>query len=550
VKDESVDLVYLDPPFKSDQDYNVLFAEHDGSKSAAQIRAFADTWAWDAAAEAAFLDIVQGGGRVSEAMQAFRALLGQSDMMAYLAMMAPRLVELRRVLRPTGSIYLHCDPTASHYLKLLLDASFGPQGLANEIIWKRTHSHGGAKRFGPVHDVILYYRRGPTCTWNPQYVGYSEEYKRKFFRHRDPDGREYRLTILTGSGTRGGASGKPWRGYDPASSGRHWAIPGYVRPLLPHPEAETVQEALDQLDAIGRVVWPKKENGVPAFKQYLTDLEGAPVQDIWADIPPISAQAAERLGYPTQKPENLLARIINASSNPGETVLDPFCGCGTAVAVAQRLGRRWIGIDVTHLAVTLIKHRLRDSFGEDIEPPYAVVGEPASVPDAEALAKSDPYQFQWWALGLVGARPIEQKKGADKGIDGRLYFHDEGTGARTKSIILSVKAGNLTVSHVRDLRGVVDREKAAIGVLLSMEAPTKPMRTEAVSAGFYTSPGWGKRYPKLQLLTIEELLGGKRIDYPPSRQVDVTFKKARPMHAAEQAERSLYDFDSGEDESG
>lgn len=548
VKDESVDLVYLDPPFNSDQDYNVLFAEHDGSKSAAQIRAFADTWAWDATAESSFEDVVQAGGRVSATMQAFRSFLGNSDMMAYLAMMAPRLVELRRVLCPTGSMYLHCDPTASHYLKLLADAVFGPENFANEIIWKRTHSHGGAKRFGPVHDVILFYRRGPEYVWNSQYVDYSEDYKRKFFRNADPDGRPYRTTILTGSGPRGGSSGKPWRGHDPSAIGRHWAIPGYVRHLLPRPDVDTAQEALDQLDAIGRVLWPKKEDGVPSFKQYLDDFQGVQVQDIWTDIPPISAQAAERLGYPTQKPEALLARIIRASSGPGDTVLDPFCGCGTAVAVAQGLGRRWIGIDVTHLAVTLIKHRLRDSFGEKLDPPFIVVGEPTSLPDAAALAGSDPYQFQWWALGLVGARPIEQKKGADKGIDGRIYFHDEAIGGKTKSIILSVKAGHVTVSQVRDLRGVVEREKAAIGVLISMEEPTKPMRAEAVSAGFYTSPGWGKRYPRMQLLTIEDLLAGKGIEYPPSRQVNVTFKKARGARAAERSEAGLYDGTSGEDE--
>jgi site-specific DNA-methyltransferase (adenine-specific) len=453
IKDESVDLVYLDPPFKSDQNYNVLFAEHNGARSAAQIKAFEDTWQWDQSAAAAYQEVVESGHqRVSQAMQAFRTFLGESDMMAYLAMMAPRLIELGRVLKPTGSIYLHCDPTASHYLKMLMDAVFGPVNMLNEIVWKRTHSHGGAIRFGPVHDVILYYSKTNDYKWNPQQVPYSLEYVSNFFKFTDPDGRRYRLTILTGSGIRKGSSGRPWRGIDPTSIGRHWAVPGYVRELLPDLKTDEVQEALYHLDKIGRIVWPKKVGGSPAFKQYLNDMEGVDVQDIWIDIPPIFSQAAERLGYPTQKPEALLERIIKASSNEGDLILDPFCGCGTTIAVAQRLNRRWIGIDITHLAVALMKHRLHDMFGNNVQ--YDVIGEPVSLPDAKALAENDPYQFQWWALGLVGARPIEEKKGADRGIDGRLYFHDEADSkkGRTKQIILSVKSGKVSVKDVRDLR--------------------------------------------------------------------------------------------------
>jgi len=252
---------------------------------------------------------------------------------------------------------------------------------------------------------------------------------------------------------------------------------------------------------------------------------GAPIQDVIADIPPIQAQAAERLGYPTQKPEALLERIIKASSNKGDVILDPFCGCGTAIAVAQRLGRRWIGIDITHLAIALIKHRLKDAFGERVK--YKVVGEPEDLAGARQLAKSDPYQFQWWALSLVGARPVEQKKGADKGIDGRLRFNDEGdASAKMKQILLSVKAGRIVPNHVRDLRGVVEREQAAIGVLLTLEEPTRAMREEAASAGFYDSRWTGKQHPKLQLLTIAGILGGKGIDSPPLGQVSTTFKRA------------------------
>ena len=234
----------------------------------------------------------------------------------------------------------------------------------------------------------------------------------------------------------------------------------------------------------------------------------------------------ERLGYPTQKPEALLERIIDASSNQGDVVLDPFCGCGTTIVAAQRLNRRWLGIDITHLAVTLIKYRLRDVFGDKVE--YKVIGEPVSISGATALAKEDPYQFQWWALGLVGARPVEEKKGADKGIDGRLYFHDEARGGKTKQIIFSVKAGHVAVSHVRELQAVVDREKAQIGVLITMLPPTRNMQDEALSTGFYESPGWQRRYPRIQILTVEDLMSGKGVDCPPLRRTNVTFKKAPP----------------------
>lgn len=532
VKDETVDLVYLDPPFKSNQDYNVLFAEHSGERSAAQIKAFEDTWRWDLIAEAAFREVVESGGKVSDAMRAMRTFLGESDMMAYLAMMAPRLVELRRVLKSTGSIYLHCDPTASHYLKMLMDAVFGPTQFRSEIVWKRSTAHSdtkqGRRQHGRIHDVLLFYTRGEAWTWNPIYLEHNAEYVASKYPHVEPTtGRRYGLWDMTGPG--GAAKGNP--SYEVLGVTRFWRYS---------------EESMRKLIAEGRVIQPSP-GAVPRQKRYLDETPGVPIQDMWTDIDPINSQAQERLGYPTQKPEALLERIISASSNPGDVVLDPFCGCGTAIAVAQRLGRHWIGIDITHLAVTLIKHRLRDSFGEKLEPPFVVIGEPTSLPDAKALAESDPYQFQWWALGLVGARPMEQKKGADKGIDGRVYFHDEATSGKTKSIILSVKAGHVTVSHVRDLRGVLDREGASIGVLISMEEPTKPMRTEAASAGFYTSPGWGKQYPRLQLLTIAELLAGKGIEYPPARQVNVTFRKAQPTRAAERPEETLYPEGSGEE---
>ena len=501
IEDESIDLIYLDPPFKSEQDYNVLFAEQNGSRAAAQIKAFEDTWRWDQTAAESYQEVVETGPpRVSQVMQAFRLFIGGSDMMAYLAMMAPRLVELRRVLKSTGSIYLHCDPTASHYLKILMDAVFGPVYFRNEIVWKRTSAHSGAKRWGPVHDIILMYSKSDTYCWNPIYQKYSTEYLDQFYRFSDEGGR-FRIGDLTGAGVRKGDSGQPWRGVDPTAAGRHWAVPNkIIQKLVGKRDVSklSIRQKLDILDENGLIYWPPKGK-VPQLKRYLDEDAGVAIVDVITDIKPIGASAAERLGYPTQKPEALLERIIKATSNERDIVLDPFCGCGTAVAVAERLKRKWIGIDITHLAVALMKHRLKDAFGNKLK--YRVIGEPVSLPDARTLAEQNRYQFQWWALGLVGARPFEQKKGADKGIDGRLYFHDEADNARskTKQIVISVKSGKVGVKDVRDLRGVVEREKAQIGVLISMEKPTSAMRKEAASAGFYKSP-WGK-HPIMQILT-------------------------------------------------
>jgi len=529
IDDDSVDLVYLDPPFNSNANYNVLFAERDGRQAAAQIKAFEDTWRWDDEAARAFDEVVELGGRVSQAMQALRTFLNESDMLAYLAMMAPRLVQLRRVLRATGSIYLHCDPTASHYLKLLMDAVFGPQQFRNEIIWKRPHAHNSAKRFAPVHDVLLFYARGDTQVWNPAFEALPQSTIDAWYNNIEAEtGRRFNRADLTAAGVRIGPSGATWRGIDVSAKGRHWAIPEFVRHLIG--ELET-PEALDALDKVGRLFWPKREGGMPMLKRYLDEAKGASAQDVITDIPPLHNVGAERLGYPTQKPEALLDRLILASTNVGDVVLDPFCGCGTTIASAQRLDRRWIGVDITHLAIGLIKNRLRDAYGASVQNSYTVIGEPVSLPDARALAASDPYQFQWWALGLVGARPVDGKKGADKGIDGRIYFH-EGDSKETKQVVISVKAGKLHEPYVRDLRGVIEREKATMGVLITLEDPTAGMRREAASAGFYKSP-WGT-HPRLQILTIHELLDEqKRIDAPPSRQTSLTFKRAPRARGAE-----------------
>lgn len=512
VKDDSVDLVYLDPPFNSQQTYNVLFKQKDGTKAASQLHAFKDTWEWDQSAARTYQSVVEAGGKVSEALQAFRQFLGTSDMLAYLTMMAPRLVELHRVLKPTGSLYLHCDPTASHYLKVLMDGVFGPRQFRAAIRWKRTSAHGNVlMNYAAVSDELLFFTKGTEWTWNQPYQPYDPAYLESHYSQQDADGRRFTTRDLTASMQRA-SSGQlyDWNGVRPVPS-RCWSF---------------TKDRMQEFEAAGLLVYGR--SGVPRLKLYLDAQSGTPVSDIWSDIPPLNSQAQERLGYPTQKPEALLDRIIMASSNEGAVVLDPFCGCGTTIAAAHRLRRHWIGIDVTQASIVVIKQRFRDHFNLDV--PCEVVGEPVSVPDAQALAEADPYQFQWWALGLVGARPDEGKKGADRGIDGRRYFTDPISGA-TSSIVFSVKAGHVTVSQLRDLRGVLDRERALMGALICMEEPTKPMRAEAASAGVVET-AWG-RYPKLQIRSIAELLGGKKLEAPSA--LDVTYAKA-PRAASRVAE--------------
>jgi site-specific DNA-methyltransferase (adenine-specific) len=471
VKDETVDLVYLDPPFNSNATYNVLFSEQNGTRAASQIKAFEDTWQWDAEAARMYFEVVEAGGPVSEALQAFRRLVGDSTMLAYLAMMAPRLMQLRSVLKPTGSIYLHCDPTASHYLKLLMDAVFGGKQFRNEVIWYYRGAGISPHYYGKRHDVLLFYSASDNWHFDPDPI-------------RQP--------------------------YAPATVERFSHHIGNVR--------GTRDFGLQELNPLGKHP-----------------------DDVWTDIQPIAPSAKARLGYPTQKPEELLERIILASSKEGDVVLDPFCGCGTTIAAAQRLGRQWVGIDITYLAIALIRRRLRDTYSQDVDKTYSVIGEPVSLPDAEALAASDPYQFQWWALDLVNARPADQKKGADKGIDGRIYFH-EGDGD-TKQVIISVKAGHTGANHVRDLQGVLDTTGAAIGVLISMQTPTGPMREAGASAGLYESP-WGK-HPRIQLLTIADLLSGKQIDCPP-QAFSTTFKKAA-RHTPDQGQQLALDGEQVKD---
>ena len=518
ISDNSVDLIYLDPPFKSDQSYNILFKEKNGTESAAQIKVFEDTWHWDRKAEETYEEITEKGAQsIADLAIALRKFLGSNDMMAYLVMMAIRLVDLHRVLKDTGSIYLHCDPTASHYIKLLLDSVFGFKNYRHEIIWKCTSAHSNIKTYGNIHQTIYFYTKSDKFKFNIQYTPYDQEYVDTYYRYKDPDGRRFMSSDLVGH--KGVNPIYEWRGIT-----RPWRYP---------------KERLDELEAQGRIFWTKKN--FPRYKRYLDEMPGMPAQSMWTDILQVVSWSKEGLGYPTQKPEGLLERMINASSNEGDMVLDPFCGCGTTISVAEKLKRKWIGIDVTHLAISLMKHRLKDAFGDKVK--FDVVGEPVDSKGAEALAKQDPYQFEWWALGLVGARPTgdDKKKGKDRGIDGYIYFHDEPQ--KTKKIFIQVKSGHVNPGQIRDLRGVVEREQAQIGVFITLSKPTRGMIKEAVSAGFYKSLGWGKDYSKIQILTIEELLEGKGIEYPP--KTSVTFKKAEKHKADEHVQLSIEEKEKG-----
>ncbi|HQZ82917.1 MAG TPA: DNA methyltransferase [Pyrinomonadaceae bacterium] len=528
IKDGSVDLIYLDPPFNSNRNYNVLFKSETGTEAESQITAFEDTWHWNASAEETYRELVLEGDSVGKMVESFRSFIGENQMMAYLVMMAIRLKELHRVLKPTGSLYLHCDPTASHYLKILLDTVFGAQNYRNEIVWKRTSSHNDSKKFGRVHDIILFYGKSERITFNTQKTPLNEEYVRKSYNKVDENGRRYRLDNISAPSGRGpiyewGGKTQAWR---------------YTK------------ENMERLYMDGRIkLYPDGTAMINAYVRYLDENEGQPVQDWWDDVGVIAAPAKERLGYPTQKPVALLERILKASSNEGDIVLDPFCGCGTTIAAAQNLNRQWIGIDVTHLAVGLQKFRLKDTYDLTAGVDYKVIGQPEDIDGARELAQNDRYGFQWWVLPLIGARSLgaergkrEGKKGSDKGIDGTMTFIDD-TSGKAKRVILSVKSGNVNVAHIRDLVGTIEREKAAIGVYVTLEPPTKPMVTEAVSAGFYHSDYFNKDYPRIQILTVEDILAGSGVKMPSE---SVAFKKAGKEGFSHKSQRSMFEGDDGE----
>jgi len=503
VADESVDLIYLDPPFNSNRAYNVIFQDKTGKYSAAQIQAFEDTWHWSQETQSAFDEIMTGNypNDLKNMMNAFRQFMDSNDLMAYLTMMAIRLVELRRVLKPTGSIYLHCDPTASHYLKILMDQIFGETNFRNEIIWQRTSSHNDSQRWPHIHDVILFYAH-KGFTWHSEYLEHDPSYLDKFYRFHDERGcyRLHEIIRTASMGPRPNLSYE-YKGYTP-----EW---GWRR----------VRSKVEALDKDGRIEWSK--TGRPYLKRYLHEQEGTMVSSIWYDIPPLSGQTTrkgERLGFATQKPLALLERIIQASSNEGEVVLDPFCGCGTAVVAAEKLGRKWIGIDITHLAIALIKKRLADHF-PDIK--FEVIGEPKSADDAARLFEQSPFQFESWAVSLIGGQPYKSKGGGDRGVDGLLYFED--AASEFHRIIIEVKGGGYHPKDMRALKQVMQREEAPLGILIALHPPSRGMMSEAAAMGKWKMPGVDLEYPVMQIITIQELFDGRKLDLPNIRD---TLKRA------------------------
>ena len=516
IKDESVDLIYLDPPFNSKATYNVLFGEKDGSQSEAQITAFEDTWHWGDEAQATYDELVSKSDKLSDLIEALHSFLGANDMMAYLVMMAIRLVELRRVLAPTGSLYLHCDPTASHYLKLVLDAIFGAKYFRAEIVWRRINAKGLAfKGYPKNHDIIFYCTAGRIFTWNRAYKENDPDYIKSFYKYvEEGTGRRFRISDLTNPNKNRPNLTYEWHGHTRVW---RWKI-----------------ERMEKADKKGFLHYSR--TGLAYQKRYLDEMEGKAIDTIWDDIPSLQANSPERLGYPTQKPEALLGRIIAASSDKGDLILDPFCGCGTAVSVAEHLERRWIGIDITYLAISLIETRLKNQYNLDFEDqllPYEVIGDPKDTTGATALSLQSRHHFEWWVLGKIGAYPAHnKKKGADLGIDGILKFK---LGNKFEKIIVQVKSGSVHVNQVRELIHVVDKEKAAIGVFATLNPPTKPMIKEAVQEGFY-KPFEHLIYKRIQIMTVDEILKGAVIDYP--KFGDVTFKQAQPKYKniAEQRE--------------
>lgn len=558
---ESVDLVYLDPPFKSDSDYNLLFGADDLTPDEAQWTAFKDTWLWDTAAEKVLADLQDCHNvQLINLVNALQGSIGNSPMMSYLVNMAARLLEIYRVMKPTASMYLHCDPVASHYLKTILDSIFGPQRFRNEIIWRRTGSHNKTKRWAPIHDVILYYTKSAQFTWNKPRRPYMNGHVKAHFVEDGKGGyrTNYYGNVLTGSGTRNGESGKPWMGFDPTAKGRHWAIPGAIwEEVGIDPAGLGQHEKLDILYENGFVTivegeaWPVyqmtiRPNAGPAasdlwtFQPYTEGTVFGTKQGIDEDVRWLSPRDQERLGYPTQKPVGLLRRIIEASSNPGDVVLDPFCGCGTTIEAAQRLNRKWIGIDVSPFAVQLIrKTRIEAAFpqlkqGVD----FIVDGLPTTLSGAELLAEQDKKAFEVWCVSQVGGIPNE-KKGADKGIDGRLPFKPEGSLKKTKFAVISVKGGKLKADDIRSLIAVSDREKSTsmgFGVLIALYPPTKGMRSDAAAAGIVEVAGM--KYQRVQILTVEDMLAGHNPRLPFIDPMAVYRKSA----ATTEGQQDAFDF--------
>jgi DNA modification methylase len=505
IDDNSVDLIYLDPPFNSKSNYNLFFRSPSGQLAQAQRHAFDDTWKWEQAASA-YHQVLASGGEIARILEAIHSFLGPSDVLSYLAMMTVRLTHLHRVLKSTGSLYLHCDPTASHYLKVILDGVFAGR-FRNEIIWQRTSAHNDPRGYGRVHDVILFFTKGKTYTWNQLHDAPTEDFFKSHDFESDSEGRRYRKRDLTAPAHGDSPSGQyEWKGKRPPK-GRMWSY---------------TKANMERLEAEGRIVYTR--TGMPRLVIYVDAPKGVPLQDVWSRPELwLNSAAKERVGYATQKPISLLKRLIGSSSNPGDVVLDPFCGCGSAILAAQDLGRKWIGIDIAYEAMMMIEARLKARFG-DIrrKVDYKLEGIPSDPEAAKGLAKDNPYAFQAWAVSLIrGGQPHgskadkaikEAKKGKDRGLDGLIFFQVGRT--ETGFAIVSVKGTEkVGVQMIRDLRGTIEREKAPIGVFVSLAEPTKDMRDDAAEAGVVDIGG--HNYRRIQMYTVTELLNGKRVDLPP-----------------------------------
>lgn len=519
-----VDLIYLDPPFNSNRSYNAIYKDATGRPLPAQIEAFCDMWQLDGHSERALQNLPklanqQGVSQFAvDYLRSWENVLRDTNpqLLAYLIYMTERLICLKSILKPTGSLYLHCDPTASHYLKITLDGIFGPANFRNEIVWKRTSSRMAKHKHPSVHDTILFYAN-PEHRLNKVFTNHDPEYLQKFYRNQDEFG-HYMVESLAGPGiTKTGDSGKPWRGVDPTKAKRHWAMPGTFPSHVVKPanwNEMPIHEKLDYLDSTGLIHWPKKTGGIPRFKRYLSTSKGRVMTDMILDVPPLSAHSKEKLDFPTQKPLALLDRIIQASSNEGDLVLDPFCGCGTTVEAAHNLERRWIGIDIAIHAVKRVSAvRLEDHLGLIAGRDYVLDGIPKDLEGARQLWEQDPWQFQKWAVEQVGGF-VTSKRTADGGIDGRLWFAGEGN--RLEEMILEVKGGKPNIQFVRALAGVRQQRKAAMAGLILLPSPSPVQRRnfEREMAGAGSVEVLGSSYARLQLLTVEEILAGKRFQTP------------------------------------
>jgi DNA modification methylase len=496
IDDSVVDLIYLDPPFNSQATYNILYRSPSGEESQAQHLAFVDSWRWGPATDLALAKVMNSASPAAGIIASLNNHMQKSDLMAYLVMMSARLIELHRVLKPTGSLYLHCDSSASHYLKIILDSVFGPSSFRNEIIWKRSSAHNdskqGARHFGRITDTILFYTKTRQATWNTLHTRYDEQYTTGMYKHIEPEtGRRFGLFDLSGPG--GAAKGNPE--FEVLGVKRFWRF-----------SQEKMQALLEQ----GRIV-QTKAGAVPRQKRYLDEMPGVQLQNLWDDLPVLSNRSKEALGYQTQKPLSLLERVIQASSNPGDLVLDPFCGCGTAIEASHSLGRKWIGIDITPLAIDVVERRLaRRGLRRDVD--YETDGIPLDREGAQKLWEKDEHQFQLWAITLVDGQPREGgKKGADKGVDGLIYFQDD---ARTiGTAVISVKGGkNIHAKDIRDLIGAMNNRSANLGVFVTLNKATTEMEKAAREAG--SIEAGGKLRPRVQIRTIEQLLDGRKPDLP------------------------------------